>query len=153
MANIVRRDPFEGLPLRDAFDRFFEEAFVMPRWLTPFRESLTDTVLLDLVEEDDKFVLQASVPGFKPEEIDVSVLGDRLTIKGETKEEKKEERKSYLMRERRFGLVERTLRLPAPIAADKVTAEFEHGVLTLTLPKSDEVRPKQIKIVDKSRLN
>lgn len=153
MSNIVRREPFEGLTLRDAVDRLFEEAFVTPRWLVPFRETFTDTLLLDMTEEDDKFVIQASVPGFKPEEIDVSVVGDRLTIKGETKSEKKEERKNYVMRERRFGFVERTLRLPAAVVADKITAEFEHGVLTLTLPKAEEVKPKQIKIVEKGKLN
>lgn len=146
MADIVRWDPFDRLSLRDAMDRLFEDAFITPRWFTPFRENWLDSLALDVVEDDDNVVVKASVPGFKPEEIDISVVEDTLTIKGESKTEKKEEKEHYLMRERRFGTIQRTLRLPVPVQADKAKAEFENGVLVLTLPKAEEVKPKQIKI-------
>ena len=150
MANLMRWDPLhESMTLRDAFDRMFDEAFITPRWLMPFRESLFDVVALDVIENDDNLVIKASVPGFKPEEIDISVTDNLLTIKGETKAEKKEEKPNYLLRERRYGMVHRSLRLPVAVEADKSQAEFEHGVLTLTLPKADAIKAKHIKVLTK----
>jgi HSP20 family protein len=128
----------------------FDEAFLAPRWATPLREGLFDMLALDLIEQDDALIVKASVPGYKPEEIDISVVNDVLTIKGETKTEKKEEKPNFLMRERRFGMIHRTLRLPAAVEADKARAEFEHGVLTLTLPKAEAVKAKHIKVLTKA---
>jgi len=80
------------------------------------------------------------------------VVDNVLTIKGESvteKSEKKDEKPSYLMRERRFGMMRRTLRLPATVDAERARADFEHGVLTLTLPKAEAVKAKHIKVLDK----
>ena len=89
------------------------------------------------------------MPGIKPEDIDVSVTGDVLTIRGETASEEKSEQGSYLRQERRVGKFERSLTLPTQVQADKAEARFEHGVLTLTLPKAEQVKPKSIKVKTK----
>jgi len=94
-------------------------------------------------------VVEAAVPGVKPEEIDVQVSGNVLTLKGERKEEKKKEKASYIYQKRSFGSFTRSVTLPTEVDVDKAKAEFEHGVLTLTLPKSEIVKPKTIKITTK----
>lgn len=147
MSTMIRWEPLrEPLTLRDAFDRMFNEALVPPRWFLPYREELAGTLPLDVIEHDNELVVKASVPGFKPEEIDISIVGEMLTIKGEVKEEQKKEGESYILQERRIGMVQRVLRLPMPVQAEKANAVFEEGILTLTLPKAEEVKPKQIKI-------
>jgi len=93
--------------------------------------------------------VHASIPGVKPEDIDISVTGDVLTIKGETVEEKEEKEGNYHLRERRYGAFQRAVSLPTLVRADKASAEFENGVLKLTLPKVEEVKPKSIKIKPK----
>ncbi len=132
----------------DAMDRLFEESFVRSRdWLAPTNGA--PTLAVDLHESDDDLTVRASVPGVKPEEIDISITGDTLTIKGETHEEKEEKDGSYHLRERRYGAFHRTLSLPTQVDADKAEAVFENGVLTLTLPKVEEVKPKSIKVKTK----
>ena len=147
MANITRWDPFsEMLSLREAMDSLFENAMIGP-WSGRSAESQgTFGLPLDITENEDNFVVQASVPGVKPEDIEVTVNGETLTIKGEMKadEEKKGER--YHLRERRWGSFQRSVTLPAPIKADQVDAAYNNGVLTLTLPKTEEVKPKRIQI-------
>jgi len=149
MADLVRWDPFDKLSLRDAMDRLFEDAFITPRWAMPFGENWLNTLAIDMVEHDNDIVVKASVPGFKPEEIDISVVSDVLTIKGEHKVEKKEEKENYLLKELKYGAMHRSLRLPTAVQADKAQAEFENGMLVLTLPKAEAVKPKQIKIMAK----
>jgi len=91
-------------------------------------------------------VVKSSVAGVKPEDIDITITGDTLTIKGETKAEEKIERENYVRQERRYGAFSRSLTLPTTIVAEQAKAEFENGVLTLTLPKAEEVKPKTIKV-------
>lgn len=86
------------------------------------------------------------MPGVKPEDIDITITGDTLTIKGEVKAEEKVEKANYIRRERRYGAFSRSLTLPTSVVAEKAKAEFENGVLTLTLPKAEEVKPKTIKV-------
>jgi HSP20 family protein len=104
---------------------------------------------VDVVDGKDDVIVKASVPGIKPDDIDVTLTGDTLTIKGEFKSEQKSEEGSYLRQERRYGAFERSLTLPTLIVADKAKAEFENGVLTLTLPKSEAAKPKAIKVKTK----
>jgi len=101
---------------------------------------------VDIYETKDDVVVKASLPGVKPEDIEVSVVGDTLTIKGEVKEEKDIKEENYIRKERRYGSFCRSFTLPVSVDADKATAEFENGVLTLTLPKAEEVKPKTIAI-------
>lgn len=150
MSHIVRWEPFRDLvTLREAMDRLFEESF-WPRagWLTPFG---TETLAVDMYETDNAIVVKAAVPGVKPEELDISVSGDVLTIKGETKAEEEVKDERYMRRECRYGSFSRSLSLPVPVVADKAEAEFENGILKLTLPKAEEVKPKSIKVKAKNK--
>ena len=149
MRDIVRWDPWGDLiSLRDAMDRLFEESFVRPprSWLLPLEGR---GVPLDMYETDEDVVVKAAVPGLKPEDIDVTITGDTLTIKGEAKEEKEERRTDYIRQERRYGAFSRSVSLPAGLQTDKAKASFENGILTLSIPKAGEIKPKVIKVKTK----
>jgi HSP20 family protein len=144
--HLVRWDPTrEMISLRDVMDRLVGESFFRP-WSSLGAFFGGEALTVDMYETDDEVVVEATVPGVKPEEIDVKVAGNILTIRGERKEEKKEERTSYVYRERSYGSFHRSVTLPTEVDVDKAKAEFEHGVLTLTLPKSETVKPKSIKV-------
>ncbi len=146
---IMRWDPFrEMISLREAMDRLFEESFVRPPRLWP--ELGIGQIPVDMYQTANDIVVKASVPGLKPEEVDISITGDTLTIKGEHKEEKETKERDYFYREHRYGAFSRSLTIPVPVKADKAEATFENGVLTITLPKAEEVKPKQIKVKAKS---
>ena len=145
MADITRWDPFaEMASLRSAFDRMFEDA-------RPFRALTgdgngTSYFPVDVFETGEEVVVKASLPGVKPEDIDISVHGDVLTIKGESKEETEEKAQNWYRHERRYGAAIRQLTLPSEVSADKAQATFEDGVLRLALPKSETAKPKTIKV-------
>ena len=149
MANIVLREPMrEMLSLREAMDRLFEESFVGPRgWLGLGEEAVS--LPLDVYQTENEIVVSAAVPGIKPEDIDISVTGDTLTIKGETVAEERAEEGNYIRQERRYGRFERSMTLPVEVQADKADAVFENGVLKLSLPKAEAVKPRQIKVTVK----
>lgn len=140
--SLVRWEPFrELMSLREAMDRLFEESFIRPgRLLGPLAEP---TVALDMYQTDKEIVVKTAVPGVKPEELDISIAGDTLTIRGESKQEEKIERQNYFCQERRYGSFSRSVTLPAPVEAEKAEAKFEHGILTLTIPKAEQVRPQE----------
>jgi HSP20 family protein len=146
--SLMRFDPErELLSLRDAMNRLMEESFVLPSIVGEVRGSGRSWGLaVDMFETNDHLVVKASVPGVKPENLDVTVQGETLTIKGEMKEENESQQGRYHFRERRQGSFSRAVTLPYPIQSDKVEASFENGVLTLTLPKAEEVRPRSIKV-------
>lgn len=149
MADLVRWSPArELMNLREAMDRLFEETFFRPGWFE-FFEGPASLLPVDMYETDDHVVVKAAVPGVKPEDIEVTITGDLLTIKGEFKSEEKTEKRNYLRQERRYGNFCRQITLPAGLNTDKVKATFEHGVLTLELPKTEEVKAKTIKVVAK----
>jgi len=143
MSSLVRWEPFrEMISLREAMDRLFDEAFTRPMslfdgWMLP---------LVDMYQTEDEVVVKATVPGVKPDDLHITVTGDVLTIRGEVKEEKDEKNATYHLRERRSGAFSRSIPLPTSVEADKAKAVFENGVLTLTLPKAEEVRPKTITV-------
>jgi len=134
--------------LREAMDRLLEDSFVRPRGGLAPSDGVA-TLALDVFESADDVTVQASLPGIKPQEVDISITGDVLTIKGEKSEETEEKQGNYHLRERRYGAFQRSVSLPAAVQADKADAVFENGVLTLTLPKVEEVKPKSIKIKTK----
>ena len=101
---------------------------------------------LDISESENEFVVKVSLPGIRPEDVQIMVHGDMLTIRGEIKAEEEKKDEHFHLRERRYGQFQRTVRLSAPIRSDQAQANFENGVLTLTLPKAEEAKPKQIKI-------
>ena len=151
MANLVRWEPFRDLvSLQEAMNRLFEESFVQSRggWPTPVG---MESLAVDMYETDDAIIVKTAVPGVKPEDLDVSIVGDTLTIRGETKAEGEIKKENYIRRERRCGSFCRSLAIPLPVMVDEAEAEFENGILTLTLPKAEEVKPKAIKVKAKSK--
>jgi len=147
MSNLTRWEPArEMMTLREAMDHLFDEAFTRPLirmnggWSSPS---------IDLYQTDNDVVVKASLPGIKPDEVQISVVGDVLTIKGEVKQQDEVKEKTYHMREQRWGSFERSVALPSSVSADKAKAEFENGILTITMPKEEEARPKTITIRSK----
>ena len=149
--SIVRWEPLRDfMTLREAMDRLFEDSFVgrRPREWAP---ALEGTLALDMYQTDDATVIKSSVPGVKPEEIDISITGNTLTISGESKEEEEVKGENYIRRERRYGSVSRSVVLPEGLEPDKAEASFEDGVLTLNIPKAPESMPKVIKVKGKKK--
>jgi HSP20 family protein len=142
---LTRWDPVRDMvTLREAMDRLFAESFVRPG--TAFPILGMESPAVDMYQTKDEIVVKAAIPGIKPENIDISVTGDQLTIKGEFEEEDKIEEGNYIRKERHTGEFARELSLPTLVNADKAKAEFEHGVLTLRLPKVEAVKPRTITV-------
>jgi HSP20 family protein len=147
MSNIIRWEPArEMMTLREAMDRLFDDAFTRPfstsngNWSVP---------AVDMYQTDNEVVVKAALPGIKADEVQINVTGEVLTLKGETKHEEEKKEKAYHLREQRWGSFERSIVLPTEVVADKAKADFENGVLTITLPKAEEVKPKTISIKTK----
>jgi len=143
--SLIVRDPFETLtPLRDAMSRLFEESFVGPR-----SDLLTSQAFpVDIYETDDQhaYVVEATIPGTKPENIQITAVDNTLTIRVAEKQEEKVKKGNYVRRERYEGERLRAITLPTTIEAQKVEATYEHGVLTLRIPKTEAAKPKQIRV-------
>ena len=138
--NLVPWRPLmELMPFRD-FDRLFEDFWPAE---TPEREWLP---ALDLSETEDKVLVKVELPGIDPKDIEVTVLGELLTIKGERKQEKEEKEEDYHRVERVYGSFCRTLRLPTTAEPDKVSASYKDGILKLTIPKKEEAKAKKIEV-------
>jgi HSP20 family protein len=131
------------LSLRQMMDRLMEEAFVMPR---EGQAISFGGLPLNVYEEGDNYVVETHLPGLKPEDVDVSVEGNTLTIRGETKAETERKERNYLMREHRYGRFERSLRLPDTVDPNRAQANFENGVLRLSFPKTEQAKPRKIAI-------
>jgi HSP20 family protein len=101
---------------------------------------------LDVSETKNDIVVKAEVPGMDAKEIDISLSGDTLTLKGEKKQEKEEKAENYHLIERSYGAFTRSIRLPVNVQSDKISASYKNGVLKITLPKSEEAKTKEIKI-------
>jgi HSP20 family protein len=130
--------------LRDEIDRLFE---------SPLTElARTSNLLsgwnpaLDLYEDKDNLYVKVELPGMKREEIDVSLHEGSLSISGERKSEQKHEDAEVYRAERFFGRFQRTVTLPTPVAAEKVKAQYKDGILNITLPKTEEAKPKHIDV-------
>jgi len=146
MSNIIRWQPLpELMSLRQAMDRLFEDSFVTPsRLLDTFSPGAA--IPIDMYQTTDEVIVEAALPGIKPEEVDITITGDTLTIKGETKAEENIKREDYLYQEHRYGTLSRSVTLPRGLNTDKAKAGFDNGILTLTIPKSEKTKPKQIKV-------
>jgi len=141
--SISRWEPFkEMLTLRQAMDRLFEDSFVRPTrfWGEPAGAYLP----LDIYTTKDAVVIRASVPGVKPEDVEITVEGSTVNIRGETKAPQEEG--TFLLQEQRYGPFSRSIDLALPVQPDKAEARFENGVLTLTIPKAEEIKPRVIKV-------
>lgn len=148
MSNLIRWEPArEMMTLREAMDRLFDDAFTRPLsirdgWSMP-------TPAIDMYQTDNEVVVKASIPGIKTEEVQINITGDVLTLKGEMKQDEERKEKAWHIREQRFGSFERSVALPTAVRTDKAEAVFENGILTITLPKADEVKPRTINIKTK----
>jgi HSP20 family protein len=145
MTNLTRWDPFGDM--RSTMDRLFDEGFsrpwrVLPTGATAYEGSFP----VEVSETDDALEVKASLPGVKPEDVEVTVANDVLTVKATHEEKTEEKKRDYYRRELRYGSFHRSLSLPVSVDADKAEAKFENGVLSLKLPKAEALRPKQIKV-------
>ena len=143
MALINRYDPFrEALSLRDAMDRLFQESYVRPATLG------TAGIPVDLHENEQGYTLEVSLPGWKPEDVNITFQDGTLTLSGQRTEEAEPEQngKTWHLRERKFASFSRSFTFPSMVDADKAAASYDNGVLTLTLPKAESAKPRQIKI-------
>jgi HSP20 family protein len=143
MSNLIRWEPArEMMSLRDAMDRLFDDAFTRPLslrdgWSAP---------AIDMYQTDDEVVVNAALPGFKADEVQINITGDVLTLKGEVRQAEEKKEKAWHIREQRYGSFERSVALPTAVVTEKAKAEFENGILTITLPKADEVKPRTITV-------
>ena len=146
MTLVRRTSPLgELVSLRQAMDRLFEDSFVRPRsWAFGTFENYGLPV--DVSSNADSIMVEASLPGFKPDDVEITVENGVLSINAETSSERREGEGETLVQEIRRGRVSRTIALPAGIEPDKATATFEDGVLKLHIPKAEAVKPRQIRI-------
>lgn len=151
--SLITRDPFgnwdpfrELADIRSRFDRLLGSENGEGSDLAPA------SISLDIVEEDNQYRITAQVPGLRPEDLDIRVENDVLTIRGEHREEHEEQEKNYLRRELRYGSMQRSLRLPPNADTEHIDANVEDGMLTLDIPKRQEARPKSIQVKPKSQL-
>lgn len=144
--NLVRWEPFRDLmTLRQAMDRVFDESFVRPsRALTLFGNG--GHLPIDMYQTPDEVVVKASLPGVKPEDVDIDITDDILTIKGKTDGTEEVKGEDYLYREHHHGSFVRSLNIPHTLQTDKAEATTENGILTITIPRAKEAKPKTIEV-------
>lgn len=145
MTRLTRWEPFrEMMSLRNQLDRLLEETLPFARGGSAMM--IDWDLALNVVEKKDEIEVKASLPGMKPEEIEVTLRDNVLTISGETKHEEERKEETYHLREMSYGKFSRSISLPVAVKDDKVEAIYDQGILTLHLPKSDEVKAKQIPV-------
>lgn len=140
--DLVRWDPFkELLSLRDEFDRIFKEYFIRPEnvdegWFP----------MADMKEDSENVVVNVEVPGIKKEDIKVTIRGNQLVVTGERKFEKEKKDETYHRIERSYGKFQRIITIPVEVDQSKIKATYENGILSITLPKTEKEKPKEIEI-------
>lgn len=140
MNTVIRWNPYrEMMAWRNLVDRMMDDTLSA-------QQSLAWELALDVVENKDEFVVKASLPGMNPDDLEITYDKNLLTIKGEIRDEQEVEESRYHLRERRYGVFTRSITLPVQIDAEAIEARYEAGVLTLSLPKAEEVRPKRIAV-------
>ncbi|MCL5022018.1 MAG: Hsp20/alpha crystallin family protein [Nitrospirae bacterium] len=141
--------PFAEMEKR--FEDFFRRPFSLfgpswfPRLRMPEMEELSPSV--DILEEGGDFVIRAELPGLKKEDIDVKLTDNTITISGEKKKEEKVEKKNYYRMERSYGSFTRSFSLPSEVRTDKVKAQFKDGILEIRIPKTEEAKQKEKKVL------
>jgi len=130
--------------IRNEINRLFEEPFGFTTPATALYEGWSPAV--DVYEDKDKITVRAEMPGLKKEDIEVSVVGDTLMITGERKQEEERREENTYRAERYFGRFQRSITLPTLVESNKIQASYKDGVLTITCPKSEEAKRKQIEV-------
>lgn len=144
--NMVRKSsPFgEILSLRNAMDRMFDETFWRPTWAA---RGLDEWQLpLDVQTTPDALVVKAALPGVKPDDVDITIDGNTLTISARLDEEHEQDEQGYLVREIRRGSFTRSVALSSDLKTADAKADFENGIVTLTIPKAEQAKPHRIRI-------
>jgi HSP20 family protein len=143
--SIDRWDPFrEMMTIREAMDRWLQQGLSgTGQLLSTLRP---DSIPIDVVELDDAFEVRAAVPGVRPEDVEVTVQGERVTIRAEVRADEQRRGENWLMREHRYGTLQRSITLPVPVSSDSAEARIEHGVLTLRLPKLQGAQARRIAV-------
>ncbi|MDY6912220.1 MAG: Hsp20/alpha crystallin family protein [Chloroflexota bacterium] len=144
--NLVRWEPLNDM--RQVMDRVLMDSVVRPHVMFKGVSEVSG-MPLDIYQTPDEVVVKATIPGVQPEDVEITLNGDVLTIKSASKVDEEIKETEYLYRERRYGIYTRTVNLPADLQTDKAEALFENGVLTLRIPKAEEVKPRQIKVKTK----
>ncbi len=143
MTTIKRWEPArEIMTLREAMDQLFNDAFTSSAGV----RKVASTPLVDMYQTDDDIVIKATLPGFAKDDVDITLTDNVLTLRGNVEKEEKNEGKSYYIREQSYTNFERSLRLPVDVELEKAEALFKDGILTITLPKAEAVKPKSIMI-------
>jgi len=151
MTTIARLEPFRGLStLQDQFNRLFDESFrtqeeesALTRWAPA----------VDISETPNELVVKADLPDVNEKDIDVRIENNLLTIRGERKFEKSVSEENFLRVERAYGSFSRSFSLPNTLNTDAIAAVYQNGVLTVTLPKREETKPRQVKVTVTSAAN
>lgn len=148
MTMLRRWDPYRDMiTVRNQMDRLFNDWLGDSEDWGEGKSGFSSLRLpLDVSESDEAYMVRASLPGIKPEELDISVQNNMLTIRGEMKQEEEQEGERWHLQERRYGQFQRTIALPANVDPNQVGAEYENGVLKLTLPKSEQAKPRKISV-------
>ena len=153
MAVNIWRPLDEMVSLRDAMDRLFESSFVRPRSSSAGEERTAAALPVDMYETDEAIVIKARVPGVDPDDIDITATEEAITITGQLSSDATAEEArnwNWLYHELWSGNFSRVLPLRTHVEIDNIEADFEHGLLTLTVPKAEEVKPRSIRIQVKS---
>lgn len=147
--SMIRWEPFrELMSLRQAMDGLLEESFLRPsRVLGLLGDEAQPPI--DMFQSPSEVVAKATLPGVKPDDVEITITGDTLTIKGKTKATEEVKREDYLYHEHRYGAFSRSVTLPSALQSEKAEATFENGILTLTIPRAEEMKPKTIKVKTK----
>jgi HSP20 family protein len=130
------------MSLREAMDRLFDDAFTRPISVS----GVSGMPAIDMYQTKDDVVVKATLPGLNPEDVDITVTGETLTLRGEFKQEDEQKESNYHIREQRYGSFERSVLLPTDVEANKAKADFDNGILTITMPIAEAVKPKSISI-------
>jgi len=137
--------------LERRFDDIFSRPFLPSIWRRIPMEERGWAPAIEVFDKEDKFMVKVEVPGIKAEDIDISVVGDTLTIKGERKAESEVKEENYYCCERSYGSFSRSIALPSNVDANKIEANYEDGVLEVSLPKAPEVKPKKVAVSAKKK--
>jgi len=140
-----RWDPFRDMmTFREAMDRWLQQSISGTGQL--LSNMRPESMPVDVVERDDAFEVRASVPGVKPEDVEVTVQGERVTLRAESRAEAEQTGDNWLMREHRYGTMQRSITLPSPVSSENAEARIENGVLALRLPKVQGATPRRIAV-------
>jgi len=130
--------------LREAMDRLLQQSISgTGQLLSNIRP---DSIPMDVVERDDAFEVHAAIPGVRPDDLEIVVQGERLTVRAEVRRAEEQRGDNWLMREQRTGALSRTITLPTPVSSDRAEARIEHGMLILRLPKVEPTQPHRISV-------